>query len=97
MSDDIAAVRAIVEKLVDAEKEIILVLHSGGGFIGSNAIEGLGAKFREEKSLKGGVKKIVFLTGAVFPVGFTHGPLPSAVIEVCLDPIITFLAVSSRF
>lgn len=80
--DDIAAVRVIVEKLVTAEEDVILALHSGGGFIGSNAIEGLTAKARTEKGLKGGVTKIVFLTGVVFPEGFTHGPLPFAVVEV---------------
>jgi len=81
MQDDIAAVRATVEKLVDAEEDVIMALHSGGGFIGANAIENLTAKARLEKKLKGGVVKLVFLSAAVFPEGFTHGPLPFTIVE----------------
>lgn len=76
MRDDIAGIRSFVETLVAAEKDIVMVLHSGGGFLGSNAIEGLTAKARKQKGLKGGVIGIVFLTAAVFPEGFKHGPLP---------------------
>ena len=82
MPDDIAAIRTAVQKLVEAEQDVVLVLHSGGGFLGSNAIEGLGAKTRLDKGLKGGVTHIVFLAAAVFPEGFKHGPLPFAVVEV---------------
>ncbi|MCJ1402764.1 hypothetical protein MMC11_005985 [Xylographa trunciseda] len=81
MDDDIAAVRATVEKLIGLGQDVLLVLHSAGGFLGSNAIESLGAKERSEKGLKGGVVKIVFLAGAVFPEGFKHGPLPFALSE----------------
>ncbi|ESZ98066.1 hypothetical protein SBOR_1597 [Sclerotinia borealis F-4128] len=76
MNDDIAAVRSVVQELVDAEEDVLMVLHSGGGFIGTSAIEGLTAKARTEKGLKGGVAKLVLLTAAIFPEGFTHGPLP---------------------
>jgi len=81
MEDDIAAVRATVEKVIGDGHDVLLVLHSAGGFLGSNAIEGLSAKARSEKGLKGGVVKIVFLAGAVFPEGFKHGPLPFAIAE----------------
>ncbi|KAI9645958.1 hypothetical protein NHQ30_005395 [Ciborinia camelliae] len=81
MNDDIAAVRTIVQELVDGEEDILMVLHSGGGFIGTSAIEGLTAKARTEKGLKGGVAKLVFLAAAIFPEGFTHGPLPFQVTE----------------
>ncbi|QSZ30643.1 hypothetical protein DSL72_000201 [Monilinia vaccinii-corymbosi] len=38
-------------------------------------------KARTEKGLKGGLAKLVFLTAAIFPEGFTHGPLPFQTIE----------------
>lgn len=82
MKDDIAAIRTVVEKAVDADKNVVLVLHSGGGFLGSNAIEHLDIKARSEAGKSGGVSKIVFLAGAVFPPGYTHGPLPFAVVDV---------------
>jgi len=79
MLDDIATVRTTVEKLVVADLEVVMVLHSAGGFLGSNAIEGLDVKTRGEKGLKGGVTKLVILAGALWPEGFKHGPLPFSV------------------
>ena len=76
MKDDIEAIRSTFTNLVDKGQHVVLVLHSAGGFLGSNAIEGLSLKARREKQLSGGVSKIVFLAGAIFPEGFKHGPLP---------------------
>lgn len=73
MQDDIAAIRQKVSELVEAGQEIVMVLHSGGGFLGSNAIEGLTAKAQGGKI---GVSQMVFLAAAVFPEGFEHSPLP---------------------
>ncbi|KAA8568756.1 hypothetical protein EYC84_007750 [Monilinia fructicola] len=81
MNDDIAAVHSIVQELVNAEEDVLMVLHSAGGFIGASAIEGLTAKARNEKGLKGGVAKLVLLTAAIFPEGFSHGPLPFQITE----------------
>lgn len=82
MLDDIAAIRSAVEKLVESGKEVVMVMHSGGGFLGSNAIEGLGTKARGEA--KGGVIKLIFVAAAVFPEGFQHQPLPFFTVDVCL-------------
>ena len=83
MHDDIAAIRSAVTKLVEKGENVVLVPHSAGGFLASNATEGLGLQARREKTL-GGVIKIAFLTGAVFPEGFKHGPLPFFKYDVCL-------------
>lgn len=76
MHDDIAAVRSTIAELVNQEHDVMLVLHSAGGFIGSNAIEDLEVTARKEKGLKGGVKGIVFLTAGILPKGVEHQPLP---------------------
>lgn len=78
MTDDIAAVRDHLTSIVHRGEEVILVLHSAGGFLGSTAMEGL------SKSAvgQGGVVKIVFLAAAVFPEGHEHEDLPFAVVEV---------------
>ena len=86
MYDDIAAVRSTIIKLVEKGQHVVLVLHSAGGFIGSNAIEGLSLKARQEKELPGGVSKIVFVAGAVFPEGFKHAPLPFSTYDVRYHP-----------
>ena len=82
MRDDIAALRSAVAKLVDAQKDVVIVAHSGGSFLAANAIEGLESKVRHQKGLKGGVVKFVFLSGALFPEGFRHSPLPFYVVDV---------------
>ncbi|KAL8722510.1 MAG: hypothetical protein Q9225_001026 [Loekoesia sp. 1 TL-2023] len=76
MEDDIAAIRSSIEAVVAEEKDVITVMHSGGGFLGSNAVGGLSKKVRSEQGLKGGVIGIVFVTGAIYPEGFEHGDLP---------------------
>lgn len=77
MKDDVAHIRAVIAPLVEQEeKEVLLVLHSAGAFLGSMAIEGLSEKERKGADKKGGVIKIVFLAGAVWEEGFQHGPLP---------------------
>ncbi|KAI4184517.1 MAG: hypothetical protein LQ346_006106 [Caloplaca aetnensis] len=76
MEDDIAAIRNPIEAAVMEGGDIVVVMHSAGGFLGSNAIEGLGAKARKEQGRTGGVVGLVFITGALFPEGFEHGDLP---------------------
>ncbi|KAL8779161.1 MAG: hypothetical protein Q9203_003226 [Teloschistes exilis] len=67
MHDDKAAIRSSIEAVIAESVQVVLVAHSGGGFLGSNAIEGLSAKARTEPGLEGGVVGIVFLTAALFP------------------------------
>ena len=66
MQDDIAALHSTIDEFVNEEKDVVLVLHSGSGFLCSNAIEGFGIRARNEKGRRGGVSKIVFVTAAVF-------------------------------
>lgn len=88
MKDDIAAIRRHLSNLVVSRGEdVVLVLHSAGGFLGSEAMSGLSKKKRVSEGQTqtgpgGGVVGIVFLSGAVFPEGFEHQPLPFAVVDV---------------
>ena len=84
MDDDIAAIRALLRSLVEADKDVVMVCHSVGGMLGPNAMEDLTAKARAEKGSKGGVVSIVFLTGGVATEGVEHGPLPFFDVKVCL-------------
>lgn len=83
MLDDIAAIRSAVRKLVESGQEVIMVMHSGGGFLGSNAIEGLGMMARGEA--KGCVTKLIFVAAALYLEGFQHKPLPFFAINVQFD------------
>ena len=76
MVDDIAWLHSQLLSIVDNARNVILVLHSAGGFLGSNAMKGLTSKDREAQRKKGGVRCIVFLAGGVIPEGVQHGPVP---------------------
>jgi pimeloyl-ACP methyl ester carboxylesterase len=75
MKDDIAAIRKHIEPIVDADKEVILVLHSAGGFLGSEAVENLELSKREANGKKGGVVKIIFVAAGVAGPGYQHHPV----------------------
>jgi pimeloyl-ACP methyl ester carboxylesterase len=67
--EDAAAVRATLEKLADDGKDIVLVVHSYGGLVGQNAVEGLGVKQRQAAGKRGGVINFVYLAAFVAPKG----------------------------
>ncbi|KAK1470310.1 hypothetical protein CCUS01_06412 [Colletotrichum cuscutae] len=69
LTDDANAVRAVLQRLADESKEIVLVVHSYGGLVGANAVEGLGYKQRIKEGKKGGVITFVYLTAFVVPKG----------------------------
>jgi pimeloyl-ACP methyl ester carboxylesterase len=72
MHDDIAALRIALLPHVEAEKEIVLVMHSLGGLLGSNAIEGMGIEARAKEGKKGGIKRLVYLAAGILPEGEPH-------------------------
>jgi len=77
MHDDERAIRTIVQRLVEKEeKEVLMVCHSAGGFLGSAAIEGLSKKSIKEKEKVGGVVGIVFLSAGIVDVGYQHVTMP---------------------
>ncbi|KAK7536868.1 Alpha/beta hydrolase fold-1 [Phyllosticta citribraziliensis] len=69
LPDDAAAVRAKLETLADQGQDIVLVVHSYGGLVGANAVEGLGYEQRKRAGKKGGVIMFVYLSAFVTPKG----------------------------
>ncbi|KAL5360149.1 alpha/beta-hydrolase [Aspergillus floccosus] len=69
LAPDIAAVRDLVEPLVHAGKEIVLVVHSWAGLPVNSALEGLSAAHRARDGKTGGVVKICFIAAFVPVVG----------------------------
>ncbi|MCJ1435568.1 hypothetical protein MMC27_004942 [Xylographa pallens] len=93
MKDDADAIRAAIKPLIDDGRELIMILHSAGGFLGSGAIEGLGIEARAKEGKKGGVSKLVCLAAALPEVGFDHGTVDVPFFKYvgermyCADPI----------
>ena len=76
-TDDVASIRSAVQDLVDNQgKELLLMMHSAGAFTGSDAIKDLGLPFRTSHGLAGGVRKLVYLSGALLPEDSDHPPIP---------------------
>lgn len=82
MKDDIAAIRMHVAKLVEADQEVVLVLHSVAGMLGSNAIEDLELSKRQAAGKKGGVTKIIFIAAGIGPEGLSHSSPPFVQVNV---------------
>lgn len=81
--DDVAAIHEAMESLLNDGKEIIVVCHSYGGIPGSAAVEGYQVHERRDKSLKGGIKHVVYVASFALPakglslktaIGGTYGP-----------------------
>lgn len=70
IDDDVNVVQTLLTKLLDEGKEIIFVMHSFGGVLGTEAIrEEFRKKARHKKGLPGGVLGLVYMCAFVLPVG----------------------------
>jgi pimeloyl-ACP methyl ester carboxylesterase len=92
LPEDVAAVRDVLNPLVAQGKEIVLLCHSSGGIVGSNAVEGFDVAARQAAGEQGGVVRIVYLAAFMLPqgqslIGLLGGqPLPWMVIGVSSIP-----------
>lgn len=90
MDQDIAAIRGDLERVVDraGDEGVVVVLHSAGGFLGSNAMEGLSATIRKSQGKAGGVVKIVFIAAGIMPEGADQFGGPFILEQVsCFNPL----------
>ncbi len=88
LAEDVAAVQSVVQGFADCGDEIILLCHSSGGVVGSNAVEGYDIATRKAAGKKGGVTRVVYLSAFMLPagqslLGMLGGvPLPWMVVSV---------------
>ncbi|KAA8651682.1 hypothetical protein EYZ11_009275 [Aspergillus tanneri] len=69
--DDVAAVRRTVQSLVMASQKVIMLMHSYGGAIGTDAIRELTVPERRAKNLPGGVIHLTYLCAYILRPGNT--------------------------
>lgn len=69
LADDTAGIRAMLEKLIGEDKDVLVVSHSYGGIPGSNAVQGLNKKDRAARGEKGGVLMFVYMASFAIPAG----------------------------
>ena len=65
-SQDVAHVRKSITSLVEAGKDIVVVMHSGGSVCSSEAVRDLSKKDREGEGKAGGVIRLVYI-GILLP------------------------------
>jgi pimeloyl-ACP methyl ester carboxylesterase len=58
---DAKAAREVILKSLDAGKDVIVIAHSYGGVVMSEAVKGLGKKAREEQGLRAGVVRLIYM------------------------------------
>lgn len=73
LSDDGAAISAVVASYADQGKDIVLATHSYGGIAGAEGAKGLSKKEREENGKKGGIIRLVYITALIAQVGQSLG------------------------
>lgn len=91
MYEDARALRLVLEDLVEGQRKyVVLVLHSYGGIVGTQATDhSLAKQTREHLGLPGGVLGLLYMCAFVLPLGqslqgLLGAPPPHVTIRVCL-------------
>lgn len=66
---DIEYTKAVLQEMVDAGRQVVVVNHSYGGLVGAGAVEGLGYAQRSQAGLPGGVIMVVWMAAFATPKG----------------------------
>lgn len=68
---DVNATTEILDPLLDAGKDVVILCHSLGGLIAANAIEGRDIASRSADGLDGGVIQLIYLAAFMAPEGYS--------------------------
>ncbi|KAI7356456.1 hypothetical protein KC354_g10408 [Hortaea werneckii] len=60
--DDIAHIRATIERASDSGRDVVVVMHSRGGLPGGDAVEGMSKADRGQQGKAGGVVHLVYIS-----------------------------------
>ncbi|KAK5996312.1 putative hydrolase R7-like protein [Cladobotryum mycophilum] len=87
LAQDSENVRLYAEKLADSGRQIVALMHSYGGQVGTNSLHGLGVQDRSEKGLSGGVSHLVYMCAFALPEGGSMAGLVNDMGHEALMPI----------
>ena len=65
--DEVVAVQRVISRFLDQDRDVVLVLHSYGGWPGSRAVKGLDKETRVRNGKFTGVVEVVFLAAFLLP------------------------------
>lgn len=66
---DVDAIQAVIKSSVNEGKDVLLVVHSYGGVVGGQAVEGLDKASREKEGKKGGISHLYYCCAFALPEG----------------------------
>ncbi|KAL9028490.1 MAG: hypothetical protein Q9196_003145, partial [Gyalolechia fulgens] len=106
MYEDARVVRDRTIALIERSREVIMLLHSYGGAVGTEAVKGLSKDQRTQANLSGGITHLIYMCGFMLQVGECVGgaslprPSPDPVARdevtgttyICESPIQLFYA-----
>ncbi|CAG8974879.1 hypothetical protein HYALB_00000494 [Hymenoscyphus albidus] len=69
--EDVALVRSAVQPIIEAGERVLMVMHSYGGAVGADAIEGLSFTERKAAGHPGGVVHLMYMCAYILPSGST--------------------------
>ncbi|KAK7755781.1 hypothetical protein SLS62_002066 [Diatrype stigma] len=69
LASDSAQIRYYATSLVEAGRDVAVLMHSYGGQAGTNALYGLSKKARSAKGLPGGITHLIYMTAFALPEG----------------------------
>ncbi|KAL2070663.1 hypothetical protein VTL71DRAFT_13689 [Oculimacula yallundae] len=67
--EDASAIHSALLALVEEGKDVVLVMHSYGGYPGTEASKGLSKKEREKEGKEGGIVRLVYMAAFIPAVG----------------------------
>jgi pimeloyl-ACP methyl ester carboxylesterase len=88
--DDVAIVRDIATSLADDGKEIVVLMHSYGGMVGTDALYDMSVSSRAEAGLKGGVKRLVYMCAFIPQKGQSLAGIFGGSLPPWLEPKVCF-------
>ena len=98
LSEDIAAIRGLVEEAIGEGNEVVVVPHSWGGIVAGSALIGLGKEERQAEDKKGGVVRTAYIAAFIVPEGVSlmdvlqHQIPPWWNVEVCTLGMLWYVA-----
>ncbi|KAI6091597.1 Alpha/beta hydrolase fold-1 [Hypoxylon rubiginosum] len=64
LADDSDLIRSYATSLIEAGRDVIVLMHSYGGQVGTNSLYGLSKKARSAKGLSGGITHLIYMAGS---------------------------------
>ena len=96
-AEDVACIQSNVSKLVDTGKEVVVLMHSYGGVVGTEAISGFGIEERKAGGKVGGVKRLIYMTAFIPQKGQSLAGIFGGGLPPFIDVKVRFLLSKSCF